>query len=71
MLDPFFFFISRLNNACSPLVINLRIKDIPLKSFQLWAENFGMVDIKIKTPGFTKPKIILIRIRYPRKKLKI
>ena len=41
MLDPLFFFISRLNNACSPLVINLQIneligiKDIPFKSFQL------------------------------------
>ena len=32
-----------------------------------------MRDIKINdlTPGFTKPKIILVRIRYPRKKLKI
>ena len=35
MLDPLFFLISRLNNTCSPLVINLqinlptRIKDIP------------------------------------------
>ena len=35
MLDPLFFLISRLNNACSPLYINLqinlpiRIKDIP------------------------------------------
>ena len=41
MLDPLFFFISRLNNACSPLVISLQInkligiKDIPFKSFQL------------------------------------
>ena len=41
MLDPLFFFISRLNNACSPLVINLQIneligiKNIPFKSFQL------------------------------------
>ena len=36
------------------------------------AENFRIVDIKINalTPGFTKPKIILKRIRYPRKKLK-
>ena len=40
-LDPLFFFISRLNNACSPLVISLQInkligiKDIPFKSFQL------------------------------------
>ena len=40
-LDPLFFFISRLNNACSPLVLNLQInsmiglKDIPFKSFQL------------------------------------
>ena len=25
MLDPLFFLISRLNNACSPLVINLQI----------------------------------------------
>ena len=25
MLDPHFFLISRLNNACSPLVINLQI----------------------------------------------
>ena len=25
MVDPLFFFISRLNNACSPLVINLQI----------------------------------------------
>ena len=25
MLDPLFFFISRLNTACSPLVINLQI----------------------------------------------
>ena len=25
MLDPLFFLISRLNNACSPLVINLEI----------------------------------------------
>ena len=25
MLNPLFFFISRLNNACSPLVINLQI----------------------------------------------
>jgi len=25
MLDPLFFLISRLNNACSPLVINLKI----------------------------------------------
>jgi len=35
MLDPLFFLISRLNNACSPLYINLQInlpieiKDIP------------------------------------------
>ena len=35
MLDPLFFLISRLNNACSPIVINLHInkpigiKDIP------------------------------------------
>ena len=41
MLDPLFFFISRVNNACSPLVISLQsnkligIKDIPFKSFQL------------------------------------
>ena len=42
MLDPLFFLISRLNNNCSPLVINFQInlligiKDIPFKSFQLW-----------------------------------
>ena len=32
-----------------------------------------MIDINInaKTPGFTKPEIILIRIQYPRKKYKI
>ena len=32
-----------------------------------------MVNIKINalTPGFTKPEIILIRIRYPKKKFKI
>ena len=41
MLDPLFFLILRLNNDCSPLVINLQIyylivnKDIPFKSFQL------------------------------------
>ena len=37
------------------------------------AKNFRMVDIKInaETPGFTKPEIILIRIRYRRKKYKI
>ena len=37
------------------------------------AENFRMVNIEINTwsPGFTKPKIRLIRIRYPRKKFKI
>ena len=41
MLNPLFFLISRLNNACSPLIFNLqinspiRIKDIPFKSFQL------------------------------------
>jgi len=29
MLDPLFFLISRLNNACSPLVNNLQIKEIP------------------------------------------
>ena len=46
MLDPLFFLISRLNNACSPLVINLQInlaigiKDIPFLSFQLWTFNF-------------------------------
>ena len=36
-------------------------------------KNFRMVDIKInaETPGFTKPEIMLIRIRYPRKKFKI
>ena len=36
------------------------------------AENFRMVDITInaETPGFTKPKIILKRIRYPKKMLK-
>ena len=36
------------------------------------AENFRMVDIKINaaTLGFTKPEIILIQIRYPRKKFK-
>ena len=40
---------------------------------QTRAENFRMVDIKsnAKTPGFTKPEVILIRIRYPRKKFKI
>ena len=27
MLDPLFFLISRLSKACSPLVINLQIKD--------------------------------------------
>ena len=40
ILDQLFFLISRLNNACSPLVnlqINelIGIKDIPFKSFQL------------------------------------
>ena len=41
MLDLLFFLISRLNNACTPLVINLQIylpigiKGIPLKSSQL------------------------------------
>ena len=37
------------------------------------AETLRIVDIKInvETPGFTKPEIILIRIRYPRKKFKI
>ena len=41
MLNPLFFLISRLNNACSSLIFNLqinspiRIKDIPFKSFQL------------------------------------
>ena len=36
------------------------------------AETLRIVDIKInvETPGFTKPEIILIRIRYPRKNLK-
>jgi len=29
MLDPLFFLISRLNNACSPLVINLPIPKFP------------------------------------------
>ena len=43
MLNPLFFLISRLNNACYPLILNLqinysiRIKDIPFKSFQLWS----------------------------------
>ena len=43
MLNPLFFLILRLNNACSPLIFNLqinypiRIKDIPFKSFQLWS----------------------------------
>ena len=34
------------------------------------AENFRMVDNEINalTPGLTKPKIMLIRIRYPRNK---
>ena len=42
MLDTLFFLISRLNNACSPLVFNLQInlaigiKDNPFLSFQLW-----------------------------------
>ena len=41
MLDPVFFLISRLNNACSPLVFNpqinlaIGIKDNPFLSFQL------------------------------------
>ena len=37
------------------------------------AENFRMVDIEINawSPGFIKPKIRLIRIRYSRKKFKI
>ena len=41
MLDLLFFLISRLKNACTPLVINLQIylpigiKDIPFKSSQL------------------------------------
>ena len=40
---------------------------------KIWAENFRMVDIKINalTFGVTKPEIILIRIRYSRKKFKI
>ena len=43
MINPLFFLISRLNIACSPLIFNfqinypIRIKDIPFKSFQLWA----------------------------------
>ena len=42
MLDTLFFLISRLNNACSPLVFNIQInlaigiKDNPFLSFQLW-----------------------------------
>ena len=42
MLDPLFFLISRLNNACFPFIINLKInkptgiKDIIILSFQLW-----------------------------------
>ena len=42
MLDTLFFLISRLNNACSPLVFNLQInlaigiKDNPFLIFQLW-----------------------------------
>ena len=38
-----------------------------------WAENFRMVDIEINpwSPGFTKPEIRVIRIRYPRKKFKM
>ena len=31
MLDPLFFLISRLNNACSPVIINLQIKLIGIK----------------------------------------
>ena len=44
-----------------------------LMIYLIWAENFRMVNIKINalTPGFTKPEIILIRIRYPKKKFKI
>ena len=43
MLDLLFFKISRLNNACSPLVYNpqinqpIGIKDISFLSFQLWS----------------------------------
>ena len=45
MLNPLFFLILRLNNACSPLIFNLqinypiRIKDIPFESFQLRSLN--------------------------------
>ena len=31
MFDPLFFLISRLNNACSPIVINLQINPIGIK----------------------------------------
>ena len=35
MLDPLFFLISRLNNACYPLVINLQIYElIEIKDIQ-------------------------------------
>ena len=53
MLNPLFFLISRLNNACSPLIFNLqinypiRIKDIPFKSFQLRSQKFKLPRLQL------------------------
>ena len=54
MLDPLFFFISRLNNACSPLVIYLQINQlIGIKDIQ----KFSALEIQKKSGSSINPAI--------------